>query len=292
MIRRILSVTTVLMLFLPSTALHAQQKPSASEASAEEESREEALEELTLEAEELFRAGRYEEALDVLGQAYAIGKDPKTLYNIARVHEEQGNLGEAIDRYDQFIVAPGVELKNRRLAMKRASALREKVANSEPDPQPTKFEPVEDTGTAETERPADVTVAPLGTPAVSERTRPAPAPVQRSSNREAWRRIGIGFTALGVAAAGVGGVLGGLSLHGWNQVEQEENVDEAWEKADRASRLAAVADTFFISGAVLGLTGLSIAVASWPSADTSKTTARRTLELGMGPSRVQATLRF
>lgn len=294
MFRCLMTFSTLVALFAGVAPAAAQDDPGETE--ARRESRDSAREKLTRQAEELFGEGKYDEALDVLGRAYAIGKDPKTLYNIARVYEEKGDLTKAIEYYDQFVVAGGVTTENRRLAMKRANLLRgerdeRRRAASERQAKEAAAAETEKTEPPTQRPPAETAAQVLGPPPAAMQGPPRFVPVQSPDNRESWRRVGIGFTALGVATAATGGVLGALSLKALNDFEEADDLATAREKADNANQLAVLADAFYVSGAVLGLTGLVVAIASWGPGEEEPASAQ-TVELQLGVDRVQAVWRF
>lgn len=140
-----------------------------------------------------YDAGQLEEAIRLFGEAYAVDPRPNLVFNIGRVHEELGDLAEAVDFYSRFVVLPGIDLEDRKLALERIRVLREVLAETneaaeEPEP-PAPPPPV-----------VEAPVAPPEPPPVVE-----PAPVDRGRNLRiaGYTLLGVGVGA-GAAALGVG----------------------------------------------------------------------------------------
>ncbi len=52
---------------------------------------------------EAYRAGHFQEAIDLLKQAYEIEHDPTLLYNLARAYENLGDLDNAVATYNAYL---------------------------------------------------------------------------------------------------------------------------------------------------------------------------------------------
>lgn len=70
-----------------------------------------------------FSVDDYEEALEHFEKAYDLKPTPNLLFNMGLVAEQAGNLEEALERYEEFVVSPGVSLNLRKKAQKRIEAL-------------------------------------------------------------------------------------------------------------------------------------------------------------------------
>ena len=76
-------------------------------------------------AQKKFAAEDLEGAIADFEKAYEIRPSSNILYNVGRIHEQLGNIDEAIAYYERFIVAPNVEIKPRQDAVTRLKTLRE-----------------------------------------------------------------------------------------------------------------------------------------------------------------------
>ncbi|WP_224242527.1 tetratricopeptide repeat protein [Hyalangium gracile] len=86
---------------------------------------------LVKEGERLYNAGKYREAAEVLKKAQEAQPNPKLLYNIARSHEQAGDLKEALSYYQQYVGTKTEEsdptlLKRSALAIDRLRVLIDK----------------------------------------------------------------------------------------------------------------------------------------------------------------------
>ena len=70
---------------------------------------EEKAKELYQQAVDLAKDGRYTEAVPLFEEAYSLGAPPVALYNIGRCYESLGKFGLAVDYYQRYVAAPGVE---------------------------------------------------------------------------------------------------------------------------------------------------------------------------------------
>lgn len=75
-----------------------------------------------------FKQGRHEEALKELMQAYVLDPNPLLVYNIARVHEERGDLHNALKYFKNYLtISP--KAKNRRAVKKKIRQLKKALKN-------------------------------------------------------------------------------------------------------------------------------------------------------------------
>lgn len=141
---------------------------------------------------ELGGKGRYEEALLLYESAYAQSNEPRLLLNIGRCHYRLNRAQKALDYYENFRRAqpdPEPDLASRlaQFVAEAKLALISQKASSSPSPTPTDLMP-------------------------DNEPRPAPLLTEPETGRATvwgrptWR------VALGLSAAGVGGVLLGLGL--------------------------------------------------------------------------------
>jgi tetratricopeptide (TPR) repeat protein len=148
-------------------------------ARADEAARQRALE-LYDRGKASFQAGRFEESLGWLQQAYAIEPAPVLLYNMGRAHEAKGDLAAAVSAYDRYL-REAEQVPDRAAIEAHLVALRAQLATRErPTAQPIAAAP-----------PGDAT----------------PAPPEASPSAVPWVLAGVG-----VAGVGAGVVLGVLAL--------------------------------------------------------------------------------
>jgi tetratricopeptide (TPR) repeat protein len=92
------------------------------------------VEELSAEGSQLFRQGRYREAIAVFERAYNLAQVANLLYNIGLSYERLGERQAAINYYERFIVARDADPEVRSRALERVREL-EKL-NQPPPPDP------------------------------------------------------------------------------------------------------------------------------------------------------------
>lgn len=89
------------------------------------EERAQRVEELAMAGAQEYREGNYETAIRHFKEAYALEPVPNLLYNIAKCYEKQEKYPEAVDYYQEFVVAPEVDSTARKAALDRIDSLRE-----------------------------------------------------------------------------------------------------------------------------------------------------------------------
>lgn len=177
--------------------------------------------ELFKQSEESYRAGRFQEAIDRLREAYALDRKPVLLYNMARAYEGLGDTRAAVDAYKRYLEAEPATpdrgaLEQRIATLERQQAEREALERKR------------DAAPAAPAKPAE----PL-----------APA---RPASPVPWIVAGVG--ALGV---GAGVVLGVMARGRHEDAVDEQRALEAIDLQDQADTLALAANVAWIAGAVV-----------------------------------------
>lgn len=217
---------------------------------------------------ELFENGDYDEAIKVFRALYEKNGSANSLYNIARIYEEDGQLAEALEYYERFVHARGAGLEERQAASERADTLRailerETVSNNSPSTEvvaePVEPPPPADEGDRqpedEGERPSKLAIA--------------------------------GYSLLGVGGATLitGGIVAGLAFRDHRRVTGNEVRLDASDLQDDGQRKAITADVLFGVGGALAVAGVAMVVTSaLRKKRRSDATARRRWQLGPGPA--------
>jgi hypothetical protein len=81
----------------------------------------------------LYRSGDYRHALEKFIEAHALDADPNALFNIGRCYEQLGQRDAALEKYELFLAAPGVDPAGVERAQASMAALR--ALSSEPPPE-------------------------------------------------------------------------------------------------------------------------------------------------------------
>ena len=140
-------------------------------------------------AEEAFQAGRYHEAADAFGEAFAADPDPKFVYAQAQAERLGGDCARAIELYDRFLAldpepGPAEDARTNR------ERCRQDLERTSPPPAPEPPQP----------RPKVVAT-------VDDQAPPTPRP---------WHRDPLGGALVGsglfVSALGTGLLVGGVTL--------------------------------------------------------------------------------
>jgi tetratricopeptide (TPR) repeat protein len=183
---------------------------------------------------ELYRAGKYREAVEVFLSAYAADKDPNLLFNIARCYELLGESAAALQQYERFLSSPDIEPDGRARATRAVQVLRERLESSRDTPP----------GAAK-ETPAEPTSAPAQHDEQSTRTR---------------NKVVIGWTTTGALVAGAA-VTGILALTNAGQLKDARaafpaNQDDINEKSRATTRCAIATDVLGAAAVVMGTLSL------------------------------------
>jgi tetratricopeptide (TPR) repeat protein len=204
---------------------------------------------------ELYAAGKYHEAVEAFLGAFALGKDPNTLFNVARCYELLGEWAAALDKYESFLSAPDIEPEGRARAVHAVQSLRQRLESSRSAPRTEPEKGLDPNSSAGAEHDEHVT-----------------------SRRN--RKVLIGWTATGALAAGaaVGGI---LALTSARDLEQARNRYPASRsdidgKLQRTTRCAIATDVLGAAAAAAGALSLYWTIMSWRS--------RSKLNVAIGPA--------
>lgn len=151
--------------------------------------------ELFRQAQNHYKLGEFQPALDGFKEAYRNFEDPSLLFNIAQCERQLGHKHEALISYRMFLS----EVPNapNRDEVEKVIATLEQAIKDEAAPQP-----------------------PQNTPQPSEHIAsapPAPAPVpppRVEKPKHTWWMVGLGAGLLAVGAAGIGTGAGALAVNG------------------------------------------------------------------------------
>lgn len=201
-------------------------------------------EEINRQVEQLSEAGGerygekdYEGAIELFIQAYELHPVPNLLYNVARCHEKLEQWDEAIDYYEQFIVAPDIDTDDRKSALGRIEKLREIQRAQKDIEDPDKTDPDKDV-VVKPDEPKEIEEPPKG---------PSKAP-------------GAILLGVGIAALGGGGYFG---LQASNTQDTFNAAQDAAGKRDAQTqgiRQARIADGLYAGGAVFSAIGVVLLV--------------------------------
>jgi tetratricopeptide (TPR) repeat protein len=160
-----------------------------------------------------YQEARYEVALDLFTQAYALSKRPQLLNNIGQAADRLRMDAEALDAYQRYL-AEVPDAENRAAVENRIAALKEVVEAQRQAPVPTP---------EETARAAEPPPAAQGTPA---------APGATSSRDEDGSVLSSWWLWAGIGAVAVAGVIIGVAATGGT-----ETVDGPTPTVDGATRV-------------------------------------------------------
>ncbi|MBL8942297.1 MAG: hypothetical protein JNK45_04070 [Myxococcales bacterium] len=157
-----MAAATALALALAPAPARAGE-PDAASSSAEDAPAPERAAALRKQAEQKYFDDDFEGALEDFARAWELSPHPTDLFNMGRIHEEKGELVEAVRRYEQFVEQPRIPLEERALVAERLEVLRvlvaEQTAPSPPPPRPTNTE--QSGRTTMTDDPRAKSVRPL-----------------------------------------------------------------------------------------------------------------------------------
>lgn len=234
--RRLVANVVVSSLLCSAPALTFAQEPAEPAEPVNQE--EEEFKRYTAEAAQAYETGDYAKAVELFEKAYEIRPVSNILYNIARIHEEAGNIDGAIAYYDRFVVAPGVEQNARKDAVDRLKTLREVQAVKEGEPR-------EET---------DVVVV--------EETPPPPEPEPTPPQPNTAATLGWVFVGVGGASLVTSGIFGLLAQGNFNDFENATSLEERRSAANAGRTQAVIADSLLVTGIVTGIVGGVVLVAS------------------------------
>jgi tetratricopeptide (TPR) repeat protein len=149
--------------------------------------------ELFKEAQNHYKLGEFQQALDGFKEAYRNFEDASLLFNIAQCERQLDHKGEALRSYRMFLSeVPGAP---NRADVERVIASLEEAIKQESAAAPPH----------ETLPPSDRPVTPVPTPP------PAPPPVVA---KHTWWMIGLGAALLGLGVAGIASGAAALAVNG------------------------------------------------------------------------------
>jgi len=223
--------------------------------------------ELFERSETLYNGGQFEEAADLLRQAYALHPDATLLFNLARALEGMGDLDGAIESYERYLREASdppdrgaVEARLDTLRVQRAALAREAESwgeSEEVEAEPEAAPPPDDAAEEPTELNVD------------------PAP---------WLVLAGGVVLLGVGA-GLGVNAGDLA----SRAQAEPVMAEAVALHDDANAFATAANTLLVLGGLTTLAGFVWGIVSVALSDGGEG-ERATLRIG--PASIALTGRF
>lgn len=178
-----------------------------------------------------YRAGRFQEAVDLLLEARGLAEEPVLLYNLARAYEGLGELEEAIEAYEGYLEEQP-DAQDRGAIEARIGTLREQIAERER---------LERERALALERQGD-----------EGGDRAAPGAADRESGAGAWPWLVLGAGAAGLGAAAVTGT---LALSARDDAVQDPEHRSSRESFRRAEDLATVANVLWAVGGALAAIG-------------------------------------
>lgn len=222
-------------------------------------------------AKSLFAAGKYEEAIELLGQLYADTGNPVYLRNVGRCYQRLRLPEKAIASFEEYLLrgkdvsaAERDEVRGFIREMEDLKRQQAAPAAAAPVPQPT---PVPQPPPAPAESaPAPAQPLPADTAPPPAPPTPAPAvvasaPADSSTRGSTGRLVSYGLGGAAVAAAAAGGVFLGLSWSAFNKAKENPYCGSTLDCAASASTVRqrnTVAKVLFAGAAVLGAAGVVV----------------------------------
>src|SRR5512134_1262829 len=188
---------------------------------------------LYAESRTQYEAGAFEQAAQLLRDAYALYPEPILLYNLARALEGMGDTRGAVEQYEKYL-ATATDIKDRGAIERRVDTLKIQI-----EQQDEKERIARDAATLPKRRP--------------ETERPAEQPQGRSILP--WVTVGVG-----VAIVGAGGAMGYLATQRHDAAVDEPIHAESRRLQDQAETYATTANVLFIAGGVVVAGGVVWAV--------------------------------
>lgn len=202
---------------------------------------------LVTEAVQHYSARRYEQAIDLFEQAFAIQEEPELVYNIARSHERLANREQALEWYERFINMPGTTGELRTRALSNITSLRQEI---------TALRAAEQAEQADQDSLDRANATGSGTPT------PTPEqPVQPPPPRP-LRAAGYALVGVGAAAMIAGGIFGGMALAAHSDFEDasETYSENRVDLRDDVEFRSLMADILLFSGAGIAAAGIALVV--------------------------------
>ena len=190
-------------------------------------------------AQTSFEAKDYGTAYRALEKAYSIDPNPNLLYNMARIKEAQGDLQGALELYEEFVVAPDIDIEYRRETLDRIQVLEKTIEVTQKKKRDDAAEPEEEVALPQpTQLPPPSTTAP-----------------------KPMRRVGAVMMGAGGVALISGGIFGALALSEHQRWRNETDLEDARDTAKRVDRFSLVADGLYLAGGVTAAVGLTLFIA-------------------------------
>ncbi len=200
--------------------------------------------ELVTESQTHYEAGRFQQAIDLLRQAYELEQSPTISYNLARAYEGLGDTEGALTAYRRYLEA-APEASDRGAIEQRIAALERQL---------------EDKARLERERDAAAKrAAAERRRAELERKRREQQPPAQPKRSEP-SIVPLVVAGLGAAVIGGGVYFGLKSRERHEQATDAELARDAANLNDEAKTFALIANISFVTGGVLLLGGASWAI--------------------------------
>lgn len=197
------------------------------------------VEALNNAAVEKFQAKEYDEAARLFEEAYSINPEPNYLFNIGRIYEESGDLPQAVEYYERFMNEPAVELEAREIALERVRVLKEIIRENEAEEAAKNPPP-----------PVEEDPDPLGKDDDKKKQPP-------------MRIGGIVLLSVGAVVLGAGAGFGAAASGNSNALDDLNTLETRDSEIEKGRRNAIVADSMFIAGGALALTGVILIAVSF-----------------------------
>jgi len=232
----------------------------------------EQVDELIAEAARRFDAGDNEGAIAAFKAAYRLDPDPNFLYNIGRVFEEAADLKRAIAYYREFAKQPSVGIDLRRQALDRIKVLKavlDETDGTAPPPPPPPAPSTEP-------KTEPLSATPAGTePGDSSESGPnGPEKTKVSATNRKLRIAGYSLMGIGVGVVIGGAISGALAAADSDELSTTDEAGIREQLVERGERRALIADSLFIAGGVIALTGLGLTIAGFARPNRSPARAR------------------
>ena len=176
------------------------------------------FDQLVEEAGGHFEKEEYDLAVQKFKEAYGVKPVSNILYNIARIYEKAGDIDNAIDYYDQFVVAPDVEQEPRQDALERLKTWREIKELREKGEEPPRKEG------ATTQKSPNGTLAAI-------------------------------FLGVGLASLAGSGVFAILTANKFSDFEDAQDLDGRRSAGDSGRSFGVIADSLLLTGIVTTAVG-------------------------------------
>lgn len=214
------------------------------------------------ESERLYNQGEFAEAATLLRRAYELRPDPLLLFNLGRALESDGDLGGAIEAYEQYLRdAPNAS--DRRAIERRVQNLRRQQERLERVEQDDRGGDESDAGDA------------IGTDEGDEPRRSGAASVVP------WIVAGAG-----VAVIGAGAAFGLVSSSKNDEALAARVQAQAHELQTDAETFATIANVCFVAGGVIAAAGVTWGVLSMGGGGDDEGAGEEELAIGIGPGSV------